>query len=704
MKIGPFELSLRKKEIPSFVAPVGSGWFFDTHRKGPVSDKEALQSVVGWAFACIDAIASRAASIPYHLFRAKGDEKVPVEKHIFYDVWNKPNELFPSWHMRYLLAAHLKAAGKAYWYLYDGGMVNPRSGRGVPKEVWPLMPDKMEKSVKGGSVSYEYHAERGRVELDPDRVLEFIQPNPADLFGAWSPLRAAGYSMDISEFLEAYQWNWFKNGSWFPYALKTDQKLKEGEPEKIRQDWMKKFQQAKNRVAPAVLHSGLDTVQPPMGTDLGLSELDRAIMEKVLAVFRTPKSMVGFSESANKASMWVTDMAWNRDVIQPLLVMVDSVLDQKWLPIYGMGSELTGEFENPVPDDREELRLDVDLAMRHGLITDNEAREKLGDEPIENGDVRYKPFNLMPVGATSTPGGQGDAKQLPSGDASRPPAPISKSFWTPERKDAHWHGVIKGAEAQEKKWRPVMKDLWDRQEEDVLEEIKQRYVSLSHEGWSRKKVAAALKKNVDLDAIDDVILRWEEEFVKKGQPVMRGIFSDAGEAAMELVNVGTSFDLNNPRAVAYLEERAIQFARTINETTAKDIRRILGEGIMEGESVQDLSKRVSDYYGEIRDYRTDRIARTETMASTNAGSHEGYTQAGVEHKQWISARDGQCRESHLYLDRKYSEDGGKDGPIRMDEDFVNDETGSRGPYPLAMSEVSDNINCRCISAPFFPED
>jgi len=235
MQIGPIKINWKKKEMPSWLAP-HMGGFFTTGKRGPKSEKEALDSVVGWAFACIDAIASRAASIPYRLYRdlePVPDEKIPA----FFNVWNKPNPVFPAWHMRYLLFAHLQSAGSAYWYLYDGGLVNPNSMRSVPKEVWPLEPNKVKIEHKAGQIHYVYHSDKGKIELEPERLLCFSRPNVSNMFDSWSPLRAAGVSMDISEFVDSYQWHWFKNGSWFPYALTTDQNLQDNQLEMIRSEW-----------------------------------------------------------------------------------------------------------------------------------------------------------------------------------------------------------------------------------------------------------------------------------------------------------------------------------------------------------------------------------------------------------------------------------------------------------------------------------
>jgi len=455
----------------------------------------------------------------------------------------------------------------------------------------------------------------------------------------------------------------------------------------------------------------------------------------VLGAFRTPKSKVGYSESANKASMLAADTAWNAEVIQPLLIMVDSVMDQKWLPIYG-NPGLTGSFDSPVPTDREEIRLDVDLAVKHGLMTDNEARERLGLEPIDRGDDRYKPFNLVPVGVTILPpekgfaaddlsstsavidgeaknirglalaGGVEDGAALPFDrfhkaiDETYYIKLFTKAFWTNERKDAHWLGFAKATEAQEKQWRPVMHKLFTEQEVAVQDKLEQSFKAIesAYAGWSKKKVAAAIKKDVRLDGIESLIMEFVEDFKADGLPILRGIYQEAGVAAVEFTGSGIAFDMDNPRAREYLEARSITFARMTNETTASEIRTLLSKGIAEGETIDDLSKRVAKYYDQARDYRTDRIARTETIASSNAGSFDGYKQAGVEYKAWLSSRDPATRIDHLELDSKYSEERGY---IPMDAPF--EVAGVSAMFPGEFGVPEQDCNCRCTHIPVIPE-
>jgi hypothetical protein len=245
-----------------------------------------------------------------------------------------------------------------------------------------------------------------------------------------------------------------------------------------------------------------------------------------------------------------------------------------------------------------------------------------------------------------------------------------------------------------------MHKLFTDQEAEVQARLKQSFKAIesSYAGWSKKKVEAALRKDVRLEGIESVILDWIEDFQADGMPLLRAIYQEAGTAAVDFAGSGISFDVDNSRAIEYLENRSLSFARTVNETTASDIRAALSKGIAEGESVDDLSKRVAQYYDQARDYRTDRIARTETISSSNAGSFDGYKQAGVEYKAWLSSRDPDTRDLHLALESKYGEDR---AVLRMDQPFEIEGYSAMFPGEFGMPEM--DVNCRCTVIPVIPE-
>jgi hypothetical protein len=91
--------------------------------------------------------------------------------------------------------------------------------------------------------------------------------------------------------------------------------------------------------------------------------------------------------------------------------------------------------------------------------------------------------------------------------------------------------------------------------------------------------------------------------------------------------------------------------------------------------------------------RSLRIARTEATRFVNAGADQAYGQALASglavRKQWLTARDGEVRTSHMALDGQTVDAG---------EEFTS-SSGSTARFPGGFGIASLDINCRCTTIP-----
>ncbi len=271
-----------------------------------------------------------------------------------------------------------------------------------------------------------------------------------------------------------------------------------------------------------------------------------------------------------------------------------------------------------------------------------------------------------------------------------------KGIWTPERKDAFWVSWLQKIKAREKRWPPLLRKLFKAQEAEVLEQLDNSVLLGKYAGWSHRKVRADIIKQ-DIPNIDES--KWRVEFEEKGGALIHTIYQEAGEDSIELIS-DISFDLSNPRAVQWIKARTADFAEDVNRTTARKIRKTLSEGFVEGESIDQLKKRVKSVFKEATTSRAETIARTETMTASNAAGLESYVQAGVPKKSWLSARDPVTRESHLEADTRYSEDG-YEGPIPVMDTFIIE--GLPAMHPGGFGVPEQDIACRCVVIPVFED-
>jgi len=146
-----------------------------------------------------------------------------------------------------------------------------------------------------------------------------------------------------------------------------------------------------------------------------------------------------------------------------------------------------------------------------------------------------------------------------------------------------------------------------------------------------------------------------------------------------------------------MERQILQFARQINNTNEKQIKRLVRAGIEQGLSNRDISESIRQATT-FSEKRAQRIAQTETTKAINTATNEAYQlfeeQENVKVlKEWISSRDDKVREEHAALDDAE--------PIPVADQFEID--GYRAQAPASFGVASMDINCRCTIAPIVEE-
>lgn len=127
----------------------------------------------------------------------------------------------------------------------------------------------------------------------------------------------------------------------------------------------------------------------------------------------------------------------------------------------------------------------------------------------------------------------------------------------------------------------------------------------------------------------------------------------------------------------------------ISTTTLAKLRLELTEGVVAGESIPQLARRIDSLYlDQIIPNRSTTIARTEVIAASNFGSHEAAKQSGlVLEKVWLATGDHRTRPDHAEADGQQ---------VGMDEPF--DVGGEQLLYPGDTSlgaSAREVCNCRC---------
>ena len=131
-------------------------------------------------------------------------------------------------------------------------------------------------------------------------------------------------------------------------------------------------------------------------------------------------------------------------------------------------------------------------------------------------------------------------------------------------------------------------------------------------------------------------------------------------------------------ARAWILQRSLLLAKSINMTTMDAIRKALAEGFAEGESMQQLTKRIEGYFETNSKIRAEMVARTETISASNEGALHRYELEGIDKSEFYPSPDA-C-EVCLEIAQE---------PIYVTKD-------ASGIIPV-------HPNCRCVWLPVIPD-
>lgn len=253
----------------------------------------------------------------------------------------------------------------------------------------------------------------------------------------------------------------------------------------------------------------------------------------------------------------------------------------------------------------------------------------------------------------------------------------------------------------------------------ALEYDRREILALLTEG---KKVALSSKASIDWKKIQKRIEEylaeagaehWREVFT----PLIEGIVTDQGEKWA--VRLGVEFDVQNLRARDWFNNYTLTFAQPINSTTRDEIAQVMARAQADGSSVPEIQNQLDAMFereisGRLPEdpefewftdrtppYRTEMIARTETIRSSNSGTNELFTEWGVQKKEWLSTKDGRTRGNDPKDEFDHVEADGQ--VVGMDEPFIVSGESLQYPGDPAAS-LGNFINCRCTEIPVIPEE
>ncbi len=697
----------------------GSGMFF-----GQIPPKkkaeEYLESATGWVYACVNAIAEAVSKVELRLYKIKGDDDVEeVKNHALLDVLYRVNN-YTTWYDHICLSQqYLELSGESPWFIDRG-----ESGTQEPQNIMLLRPDKLQivqetKSTTGSPIKgYKYKLSYGNeIDIKVEELLFLKYPDPTNTFRGKGTLQAAAMTVDIDNFSEDFNRRFFYNSARPDSILTTDQKLTPIQRQSLRQDIKRLYQGRENSHKTAILESGLDW--KPMSVsqkDMDFLAQQKFSRDKILALFRVHKSILGITEEVNLANAEVGEVVFAKWTVQPKIMRIVAQLNEFYLPMFKGTEGMFLSFDDPVPQNVERNLARYDSALGKGWMTINEIRgEQNLDDIGEDGNKIYIPNSMTPIELAGklAPAAFGMRRDIhgtivrSAGGYTRAMRRLrainekKKSIDKIEgkiqslAKEIVAHSIRKRKEDEKKKMYIAAEGIVKRSDKFLP-----RYQKEVADNFGRQKgivLSRFPKKDI---TVDDYLLDEEEEvkvLFKITTPIGKEIIKTQGTAVAALVGE-KPFDEATKRVQDFLRKNGIKFAKEVSRKTNEKIRETLAAGVSEGEGIPKLKKRITTLFDDMSSTRAELIARSEVIRASNFATEEAFKQSGVvEKKEWLVTADDRLCEFCAPMSGKIISIGGsffgKGDTIDGEEGGSLDNDYGSIDYPPLHPQ------CRCTIIP-----
>lgn len=671
-------------------------------------------------------IAKREAGVKWALYskaaiRNSEDDAPKILKHELYDILETPCPNFPEidgWQLRFLTFAHVRLVGEFFWLKVRDGS---KRGRIVALLPIPSIWVNTRPTVNNHNYTiYPYGVTSGNsVTVPADDVVWFKDP---DLSDPYANGRGATESildeLEIDENAAKFQKAALYNGVSSSFAIVAEGAT-EPQVKQIKENFVAKVAGFFNVKQPPVLAAPGARIEKLGDTmkELDMIETRKYLRDEALQHHQVPPELYGIIEHSNRSTIDAADYLFSKNVMSDDLCFYERVVTL----------QVCREFDDDIcivhdniirEDDEFDLKV-YDLAVARGIATENEFRTRFGMREQKDGDVRILPISIMrvPVGETVAP----------TEPAPEPPAPKSsvpddtildiedEELDIEDDTGAKATRTKSAADTEARKvaiWK--MFDTKSTSGEEPFRRAAKKIADVQGEKFATA-LTAALKKSMTAAAIDtavDAVFADETHRAVKQTlaPAWINSLKDGKAHALEVLgnikSIKADESVYNAAFNAWIEKYGLEKAKQIDETTAEELRRYLvpelsasiARGDGEAETIKNMLRVADDVWVKLSTTRAERIARTETAATVNAGTHVTYASEGVERREWLSVRDDRTRDG---------EDGGfnhasMDGVV-VDIDKPFDVSGESLMYPGDPTNASAGniINCRCTIAPVF---
>ncbi len=347
------------------------------------------------AYRAVNQIARAVASVSWRAFQDLNSGRRALETHPVLALLARPNPAMARSEFFEAVTGYLLIAGNSYVEAVAAG------GAGVPRELWPLRPDRM-KVIAGKTglpQGYLYSLGGGeqRWEADPvtgrSAILHLKTFHPLDDWYGLSPVEPAAAAIDQRN--ESDKWNMalLQNGARPSGALVYEPKgaeaanLSDEQFARLKEEVAAQFSGARNAGRPLLLDGGLSWQEMSLTPkDMDFLESRHAASRDIALAFGVPPQLLGIPGDNTYSNYREARLALWEETVIPLLRHLRDEFNAWLAPQFD--GEVTLDFDLDDIPALAPRREKVWARLRAAdFLTLNEKRQAVGLGALEGGDV-----------------------------------------------------------------------------------------------------------------------------------------------------------------------------------------------------------------------------------------------------------------------------------------------------------------------------
>jgi HK97 family phage portal protein len=542
-----------------------------------------------------------------------------ITDHPFLDLMHNINPHKNQLETMQALSLNLDLGGDNYWYIDRSGI------NGTPNALWTLRQDWVQvvpdcdNFIKGYLYGPPYARQKQAFEVD--EIVQFNRVNLTNPYYGYGRVEGAHAAILGYKSMEDYEYSITSNNAIPSTVINYKKGALDAKTRKtLLREWENALRGTHKSGGTFIADQDIE-VKP-----LALSPRDLTFLQgrkwrfdEIITAFGQTGAL--YDEKANRANIEGAIHLWEKWEITPTLKLAEQKINEKLIPMYDE-PRLFVAFDSVVQRDRSEDRADEELYLKHGMPI-NRILENAGKDPIEGGDVGYIDLNRIEIGTEAVEPDNSE-NNIKTEIYRRSTASLPVHWGWGRRKtddvDRARSGGANGPLGKnEKNIEAGMRKVWKEQKPEAVKQAENvegaDFEFMFDDAWSTRTASA----------------------VKPG--ITAATVAGAKQGSNKVGITVTDF-IDRPTVQDAISNHSFNFAKTIGKDGADQLKAAMAEGIELGESIPQLKTRIGNIFEDWKDYRGERIARTESARASMLGVEQQWKETGVvSAKVWDASGD-----------------------------------------------------------------